>query len=193
MALGGFTGSRPGQEGCMSIALRLSVLFVLLVPLILPVGSGHGAEILHHDLEARIDPLQRFITVTDVLTVALERPSRREPFGFFLNRHLRLSEVSAIDGGLPFTIQAMPSREALRAYFPAVDATQTPSYAIATYYRLIPAGQGGAGDAPLRLRLVYHGVIGDPPTAPASPHSERFAPTMGYIAEQGTYLADDMF
>jgi hypothetical protein len=64
--------------------------------------------------------------------------------------------------------EAIPSHEALRDYFPAIDATQTPSYAIATYYRLIPAGQGGMGDAPLRLRLVYHGMIDDPPTPPAA-------------------------
>jgi len=99
-----------------------------------------------------------------------------------------LSEVSALDGELSFTIQAVPSREALRVYFPTIDATQTTNYAVATYYRLIPVGQSRVGDAPLRLRLVYHGVIDDPPTSPASALGERFAQTTGYIEERGTYL-----
>jgi aminopeptidase N len=177
----------------MSLSLRLSVFLALLLSVILSVGTGHGAEIIHHDIEVRIDPLQRSISVTDVLTVALESPPQLEPFGFFLNRHLQLSEVSAIDGELSFIIQDLPSREALRAYFPAVNATQTPSYAIATYYRLIPTGQAMVGDAPLRLRLVYHGVIDDPPTSPASPLSERVARTTGYIEEQETYLEGAAF
>jgi peptidase M1-like protein len=177
----------------MSMALRLSVLLALLLPLMLSADSGYGAEIIHHDIEARIDPLQRSITVTDVLTVALDRSPQLAPFGFFLNRHLELSEVSAIDGELSFTIQQIPSREALQAYFPAIDAAQTPGYAIATYYRLIPAGQRSTADESLRLRLVYHGVIDDPPASPDSPHSGRLGHTTGYIEARGTYLADETF
>jgi aminopeptidase N len=186
-------GRNHHGHGCVSPALPFSGLFALLLLLILPLGTGHGAEIIHHDIEAHIDPLQRSITVTDVLTVVPENPPQLEPFGFFLNRYLELSEVSALDGELSFTIQAVPSREALRAYFPTIDATQTPSYAIATYYRLIPVGQGRVGDAPLRLRLVYHGVIDDPPTSPVSALGERIAGTTGYIEERGTYLEGATF
>jgi aminopeptidase N len=190
---GGAEETRTGREGCMSSPLRLSVFFTLLLPFILSVDSGQGAEIVHHDIEARIDPRQRSITVTDVLTVARARSSTLEPFGFFLNRHLKLSEVSAIDGEWPWTIEAIPSRDALRAYFPAVDPAQTPSYTIATYYRLIPAGQGSPGDGPLRLRLVYRGTIDDPSTPPASPHTRHVVQTTGFIGAQGTYLSGATF
>jgi hypothetical protein len=54
----------------VSLAFSFSGLFALLLLPILPHGSEHGAEIIHHDLEAPIEPLQRSITVTDVLTVA---------------------------------------------------------------------------------------------------------------------------
>jgi aminopeptidase N len=169
--------------------LCLSVLFTLL----LAVDVGQATEIVHHDLEARIDPLQRSITVTDVLTVARERHPTPELFGFFLNRHLKLSEVSVIGGELPLTIEAIPSRDALRDYFPAVDATQTLGYAIATYYRLIPTGQGHLEDGPLRLRLVYRGVIDDPSTPQASPHTRYGVYTTGFIGAQGVYLSGATF
>jgi hypothetical protein len=161
--------------------------FALVMLLILPPGAGYEAEITHHDIEARIDPWQRSIAVTDVLTVAAQSHQQPELLGFFLNRHLELSEVSAPDGEFPFSIQAVPSREALWANFLTIDATQT-SYAIATYYRPIPVGQGRVRDAPLRLRLVYHGVIDDRPTSSASSLGESFARTTGHIAERGTYL-----
>jgi Peptidase family M1 domain len=177
----------------MSSLLRRSVFFTLLLPFILSVDAGQGAAIVHHDLEARIDPLQRSITVTDVLTMARASASTLEPFGFFLNRHLKLSEVSAIDGEQLWTIEAIPSRDALRDYFPAVDPTQTPSYAIATYYRLIPARQSSPEDGPLRLRLVYHGRIDDPPPSPASPHTRHVAYTTGFIGAQGTHLSGATF
>jgi hypothetical protein len=164
-----------------------------LFTLLLAVDVGQATEIVHHDLEARIDPLQRSITVTDVLTVARERHPTPELFGFFLNRHLKLSEVSVIGGELPLTIEAIPSRDALRGYFPAVDATQTLGYAIATYYRLIPTGQGHLGDGPLRLRLVYRGVIDDPSTPQASPHTRHGVYTTGFIGAQGVYLSGATF
>jgi hypothetical protein len=128
-----------------------------------------------------------------VLTVALDRPEKLEALGFFLNRHLKLSEVSAIDESLPLTIQEIPAQEALRDYFPAVDAAQRPSYAMASYYQFKLPAQGRPGEAPLRLRVVYHGVIDDPPPPPASPHTGRLALTTGYIEARGTYLAGATF
>jgi len=172
----------------VSRALSCSGLCALVLLLILPLGAGHTAETIHHDIEARINPWQRSITVTDVLTVAAQSHPQPEPFGFFLNRHLELSEVSALDGEVSFSVQVLPSREALPAYFPNIDVIETSHYDVATYYRLIPAEQRKVEDAPLRLRLAYHGVIDDRPASSASAHSERVGGTTGYIEERGTYL-----
>jgi hypothetical protein len=161
----------------MHVPLRLSLPASLLLMLIPSVGFAHGAQIVHHDLEARIDPRQRSITVTDVLTVALGSHHTRQPFGFFLNRNLMLAEVSAIDRELPWTLQAIPSPRAVRDSFPAIDPAQLPDYAMATYYQLLPRGLDERGNETLMLRLVDRGVIVDPLAPPAFPHARGFAHT----------------
>jgi aminopeptidase N len=91
----------------MSMALCLSVLFALLVPLILPAGSGHGAEILHH-------------------TVALTEPVNQRPFvlqdkplavhvdpEFDIFRRLHRAEVAPTIGqalGAASVLISVPSR-----------------------------------------------------------------------------------
>jgi hypothetical protein len=77
-----------GWQVYVSLALSFSGFFALFLLPILPIGGGNGAKIIHHDIEARFDPLQHSITVTDVLTVAAQSPSQPEPLSFFLNRHL---------------------------------------------------------------------------------------------------------
>jgi aminopeptidase N len=177
----------------MNVVLRVSLPASLLLTLLLSVDSGHGAQIIHHDLEARVDPQQRSITVTDELTVALGSHHTRQTFGFFLNRNLVLAEVSTIARELPWTIQAIPSQQALRDYFPAIDPAQMPNYAMATYYQLMPKGQDGLKDEILRLRLVYRGVLSDPLARPGSPHAGELVQPTGFIEPQGIYLAGEIF
>jgi hypothetical protein len=170
-----------------------SLPLVLILPFVFWVGSGHGAQIVHHDIEATIDPRQGSIAVVDVITVALKGSQRGEPFGFFLNRNLELAEVSAVDGGLPFTTQALPYQQALQDYFPAVDPAQEPSYAIATYHQVISKGEDALSAATLKLRLVYRGVISEPFAPPASPSARGIAHATGLIEERGAYLTGATF
>ena len=181
-----------GRQVHVSLIIAFSGLFALLLLPILPLGSRYGAEIIHHDIEARLDPEQRAIRVIDIVTMAVQNQPQAEPLGFFLNRQLELVDVSALDGQMSYSVQAIPSREALRTYFPTVDAIQTQSYDIATYYRLIPAGQHPLANTPLRLRVVYHGVI-DAPASSAFPDRQRLAGTTGSIEERGTYLEGSTF
>jgi hypothetical protein len=171
----------------VNVIIALSGLFALLLLPILSLGSGYGAEITHHEIEVRLDPEQRAISVTDIVTVAVQNQPQAEPLGFFLNCHLELADVSALDEEMLYSVQAISSREVLRSYFPTVDAIQTQNYDIATYYRLIPVGPPRFANAPLRLRVVYHGVI-DAPASSASPERQRLAGTTGSIDERGTYL-----
>jgi hypothetical protein len=177
----------------MNVLLRCSLPTSLLLTLLLSIDTSYGARIIHHDLEARVDPQQRSITVTDVLTVALGGQHTGQTLGFFLHRNLVLAEVSTMARELPWSIQAIPSQQALRDYFPAIDPAQMPTYAMVTYYELMPKGPDGLKEEILRLRLVYRGVLADPLTRSGSPHAGEVVQPAGFIEPQGIYLAGESF
>jgi aminopeptidase N len=163
-----------GGHLCMRIPLSS-----LLLILIFLVSTGQSAQIVHQEIEAKIEPAQHSITVTDVVTVTIKQgEGKPEPFGFFLNRNLELTVVSAVDTGLPFTLQEIPS--------------QSTEYAQAKFYEVFPP-EVGWGTETLRLRFVYHGILFDPLQPPDPTYGRGFAQTTGLITSQGIYLAGSTF
>lgn len=142
------------------------------------LSAGEAMQIIHQDIEAKVDPFQRSLAVTAVLTIQGEKQDQIiEPFGFFLNRNLKITEISAEDN-FQFIFQETSS--------PAGST-------IAKYYQIIPLENQKWQNDLLRLRVVYHGMIYDPLKPPDPAYGRGFEKTTGLIEIQGAYLSGATF
>ncbi|RMF83855.1 MAG: M1 family peptidase [Nitrospinota bacterium] len=166
------------QKGKGLVAAEMGETMIWFLLFLLVASTGYGAQIVHHDIEARIDPPQHSIAVTDVITIHIDaQQGKFDSFGFFLNRNLKLITVSSLDTPLHLEVEEEGEERSEEA----------------RYYRLVPREPIPPGLDRLRVRLVYRGMIYNPLRPPASDYAQSFAQTTGLIDARGTYLSGSTF
>lgn len=150
-------------------------------------GGAQTCAIVHHDIEAAIDPAENRIAVTDRITLDAA-PNADRPLYLLLNRDLRV-EVVELDGER-LEVES-GERFKPRHFWDKPDYERLDDYSVAREITVQPPAAGWPAEPELTLR--YAGVVYDSLRAPKVAYSRGFETTSGLIDERGVYLHGGTF
>lgn len=177
---------RPTRSWALGIALLCLIAWAASPA----PTSARGAQdwpILHHDVQAEIEPTEQHLEATDTIELA-HAPDPTKPLHLLLHRNLVVEsadlagtrlEVEESEGFQPRHFWDRPDYERLAEFDVAREITiQPPS--------------GGWPSEP-RITLSYAGAVYDSLKPPEVAYGRGFETTSGLIDERGTFLEGSTF
>jgi hypothetical protein len=156
---------------------------------LLLVGPLEAQEwsILHHDIEAVVEPSASRIEVTDQLQLS-KPPDPTRPLHLLLHRDLEVDSV--LLGSRSLEVERTQGFQP-RHFWRRPDYERMRDYAIATELIVQPPPEGWPADP--HLTLQYAGAVYDSLRPPEVAYSRGFETTTGLVDSRGAYLAGSTF
>jgi hypothetical protein len=154
-----------------------------------PAGA-RGAQnwpILHHDIQATIDPAHNWIEVTDLIELA-KPPGPSQPLYLLLHRGLEVESIEVAGASLVVDVGEGFNP---RHFWKRPDYEHLESYEAARELTIHPPTAGWPSEP--RITLRYAGVVYDSLRPPKVAYGRGFETTSGLIGERGAYLAGATF
>jgi hypothetical protein len=146
------------------------------------------AAILHHDVEASIDPVRHRLIASDRVRLA-RIPRERESWRFLLHQDLAITSVRARGDALS-TVEYEGFDP--RHFWERPPYAELESFEVAREVEVLAPERGWGGEA-LELVIEYDGVIADSLHAPEASYERSTETTSGRIVEEGAYLSGATF
>jgi hypothetical protein len=162
---------------------------VLFCAQLLVIGASEAQEwsILHHDIEAVVEPAGNRLEVTDQLRLS-KPPDPMRPLHLLLHRDLEVESI--LLGGASLEMERAQGFQP-RHFWRRPDYERMDEYVIATELIVEPPSGGWPADP--RLTLRYTGAVYDSLRPPEVAYSRGFETTTGLIDNRGAYLAGSTF
>jgi aminopeptidase N len=150
-------------------------------------AAGPGWPILHHAIDARLDPSTSSLSVIDTVLMSPPR-DRRAPLRVLLHRSLCLTRADL--DGKPVSVAVRDGFDP-RHFWAKPDYEQLAEYDLAHELEVAAPPDGWSKHPVLTLR--YAGAILDSLKAPKVAYARGFETTRGLITERGVYLEAKSF
>jgi aminopeptidase N len=143
--------------------------------------------ILHHDIQAAIDPARSWIEATDEIEMA-GPPSSSKPLYLLLHRNLGIE--SAEIAGAQLEVDVGEGFQP-RHFWDRPDYGRLEDFSVAREWTVHPPAAGWPAET--RITLRYAGAIYDSLRPPEVAYSRGFETTSGLIGERGAYMSGATF
>jgi hypothetical protein len=180
-------GARDRRFGRLPAARWLGAIPFCAQLLLVGPSEAQEWSILHHDIEAFVEPAGNRLEVTDQLQLS-KPPDRMRPLHLLLHRDLQVDSV--LLSGRSLEMERAQGFQP-RHFWRRPDYERMDDYAIATELTVQPPPGGWPADP--RLSLRYAGAVYDSLRPPEVAYSRGFETTTGLVDSRGAYLAGSTF